>query len=275
VDCETTLRLGNNAQCDVFEKKKGSWTAGGTYEFSQHMSVYARADQGNRFPSFDDLRNGDPEIEGIRNYEVGYRVQTATIYADVDVFDRTFNGVPFQQFVVINGVGTNLVFTYGSDSKGLDFTAHWQPIEHLNLGVTGDWQDSTYTGILVPGGAGKDGNVLQRQPRFQARFTPEYDVPMGWGNLRFFATYSYVGLRYSDPGNAQVLPAFDTLDAGIVAEMGQNFELRLQGTNLTNELGLTEANARTASGSNSAAGGFTLGRPIFGREVNLGLKYKF
>jgi hypothetical protein len=239
------------------------------------MSVYARVDQGNRFPSFDDLRNGDPEIEGIRNYEVGYRVQTATIYADVDIFDRTFNGVPFQQFVVINGVGTNLVFTYGSDSKGLDFTAHWQPIEHLSLGVTGDWQDSTYTGIAVPGGAGKDGNVLERQPRFQARFTPEYDVPMGWGSLRFFATYSYVGLRYSDPGNAQVLPAFDTLDGGIVAEMGQNFELRLQGTNLTNELGLTEANARTASGSNSAAGGFTLGRPIFGREVNLGLRYKF
>jgi outer membrane receptor protein involved in Fe transport len=275
VNCETTLRLGNDAQCDVFEKTKGSWTTGGTYELSQHMSVYARVDQGNRFPSFDDLRSGDPEIEGIRNYEVGYRVQTATIYADVDVFDRTFNGVPFQQFVVINGVGTNLVFTYGSDSKGLDFTAHWQPIEHLSLGVTGDWQDSTYTGIVVPGGAGKDGNVLQRQPRFQARFTPEYDVPMGWGGLRFFATYSYVGLRYSDPGNAQVLPAFDTLDAGIVADMGQNFELRLQGTNLTNELGLTEANARTASGSNSAAGGFTLGRPIFGREVNLGLKYKF
>ena len=98
----------------------------------------------------------------------------------------------------------------------------------------------------------------------------------GWlSGLRVFLTYSYIGLRYSDPGNAQVLPAYDTLDAGIVAGIGQNFEVRLQGTNLTNELGLTEANARTASGNNTAAGGFTLGRPIFGREVNLGLKYKF
>src|ERR1035441_3244221 len=87
--------------------------------------------------------------------------------------------------------------------------------------------------------AGADGNILQRQPRFQMRFTPEYDVPMGWGDVRFFATYSYIGLRYSDPGNAQVLPAYATLDGGIVADIG-HFELRLQGTNLTNELGITE-----------------------------------
>jgi hypothetical protein len=93
--------------------------------------------------------------------------------------------------------------------------------------------------------------------------------------VRFFATYSYIGLRYSDPGNAQVLPSYNTLDGGIVADLGPHFELRLQGTTLTNELGITEQDARAASGTSGAAGGFALGRPIFGREVNLGLKYKF
>ena len=97
---------------------------------------------------------------------------------------------------------------------------------------------------------------------------------MDWGELRFFATYSYVGLRYSDPGNLEVMPSFETLDAGIVVDFGKNFEVRLQGTNLTNELGITEQDARVFNASGSA-GGFALGRPIFGREVNLGLKYKF
>jgi outer membrane receptor protein involved in Fe transport len=127
----------------------------------------------------------------------------------------------------------------------------------------------------VAGGAGADGNVLQRQPRFQARFTPEYDIPMYWGDLRAFLTYSYIGLRYSDPGNAQVLPSYQTLDAGIVADIGKHFEARLQGTNLTNTLGITEQDARAASGTSGAAGGFALGRPIFGREGNIGVKYKF
>jgi hypothetical protein len=38
---------------------------------------------------------------------------------------------------------------------------------------------------------------------------------------------------------------------------------------------VTEQDARAASGTSGAANGFALGRPIFGREVNLGLKYKF
>jgi outer membrane receptor protein involved in Fe transport len=274
-DCELTLRLGNAAQCDEFEKIKGSWAVGGTYEFTQHMSVYGRVDQGVHFPSFDDLRNGTPQTESIQNYELGYRVQTDTLYADVDIFDRQFTGVPFQQYVTTPTGLVNLVFSYGVNSKGLDFVARWEPIRNVSLGVTGNWQDSVYKDIVAAGLAGADGNILQRQPRFQARFTPAYDIPLGPSDLRFFLTYSYVGLRYSDPGNAQVLPSYQTLDGGIVSEIGQHFEVRLQGTNLTNTLGITEQDARAASGTSGAAGGFALGRPIFGREVNLGLKYKF
>jgi outer membrane cobalamin receptor len=274
--CNTAEQLATEAPCDQYQKTKPSWTVGSTYELSSHMSLYARIDQGAHFPSFDDLRNGTPQTESIRNYQVGYRVQTQTVYADVDVFHRRFTGVPFQQFVTLpDGTLENLVFTYGVNSTGLDYVAQWRPIEGLSLGITGNWQDSTYTNIAVPGGAGANGNILQRQPRFQTRVTPGYEIPMTWGSLRFFATYSYIGLRYSDPGNAQVLPAFGTLDAGIVAELGSHFEIRLQGTNLTNELGITEQDARAASGTSGSSGGFALGRPIFGREENIGFKYKF
>jgi outer membrane receptor protein involved in Fe transport len=274
-NCDETLALGNEHPCDQFKKTKGSGAVGATYEITQHMSVYGRADQGAHFPSFDDLRNGTPQTESIRNYQLGYRVQTNILYADVDVFHRTFSGVPFQQFVTTSTSSENLVFTYGVKSTGIDYVARLEPIQNLSFSITGNWQDSTYTNIIAPGGAGADGNVLQRQPRFQTRFTPAYDIPMSWGDLRAFLTYSYIGLRYSDPGNAQVLPSYQTLDAGIVADFGKHFEVRLQGTNLTNTLGITEQDARAASGTSGAAGGFALGRPIFGREENLGVKYKF
>ena len=54
-----------------------------------------------------------------------------------------------------------------------------------------------------------------------------------------------------------------------------HLEVRLQGSNLTNELGVTEQDARALSGTSGTSGGFALGRPIFGREENIQLKYKF
>ncbi len=98
-------------------------------------------------------------------------------------------------------------------------------------------------------------------------------MPLPWGDFRVFTTYSYIGQRYSDPTNTQVLPKYYTLDAGVVAGFGSNFEIRLQGSNLTDQIGLTEGNARVQTAG--IAGGFEMARPIFGREGQIQLRYKF
>ena len=64
------------------------------------------------------------------------------------------------------------------------------------------------------------------------------------------------------------------LNGGIVANVSQNWEFRVQGTNLTNQIALTEGNARFA-GNAAGIGGVLLARPYQGREVNIGAKYKF
>jgi len=48
----------------------------------------------------------------------------------------------------------------------------------------------------------------------------------------------------------------------------------VQGTNLTNEIGLTEGNARVA-GVPTGPGGVLLARSIEGREINFQAKYQF
>jgi iron complex outermembrane receptor protein len=200
--------------------------------------------------------------------EVGFREQTATTYGFIDLWRRTFSGVPFQQFTA---TGTQITATYGASSYGVDVQGRWEPIPHLSLDLSGDWQHDVYSdfGSLT-------GLVLQRQPRLQFRLTPAYDMPMDWGDLRIFATYTYVGLRYSNNADQQILPEYYTLDAGITAELGQHFEVRLQGSNLTNQLGLTEGNARIALGSGTGiVTNFEMARPIFGREVSVQLRYKF
>lgn len=259
----------------AYDHTLGAWSAGANYELNSRMSVYGRINEGVHFPSFDDVRVGTPDSGQIENYQVGYKAQTSSIYASVDVFHRLFFGVPFQAFL---GNGTQVVATYGATSWGIDFQTDWFALEHLRLGLTGDWQHSVYTHFSSLAGLGtlafdNDGNILQRQPRLQLRFTPEYDVPMRWGRIRVFATLSYVDLRYSDTGNTQILPAYATLDAGIVGDIGEHLELRLQGTNLTDTLGLTEGNSRALTAGIST--GFEMARPIFGREIQGQLKYYF
>ncbi|MGH8290176.1 MAG: TonB-dependent receptor [Steroidobacteraceae bacterium] len=259
----------------TYDHTFGSWSAGADYEIDSHMSLYARVNEGVHFPSFSDVLNGTPKRQQIENYQVGYKAQTSFIYASIDAFHRLFFGVPFQAFL---GNGTQVTATYGATSWGMDFQADWFPLERLTLGLTGDWQHSLYTHFSSFAGLGaasfdNDGNILQRQPRLQVRLTPQYTIPMSWGELRVFATVSHIDLRYSDTENTQVLPPYTTLDAGVVADIGTSFELRLQGTNLTDELGLTEGNSRTLTSGIST--GFEMARPIFGREVQGQLKYLF
>jgi hypothetical protein len=270
VDCDTAA-----GQCTEYRHTRGSWSVGANYEITPHMALFGRINQGVHFPGFDDLRSGTPQTQSIKNYEIGFRAQTETFYGVIDVFHRTFDGVPFQQFTA---AGTQVTATYGASSSGVNFEGHWEPVRHLTFDLTGNWQRDLYTNYssATSGGASYTGLYLARQPRLQFRLTPGYDLPMSWGDLRFFTTYSHIGLRYSDIANQQVLPSYYTLDAGIVAELGHSFEIRVQGTNLTNQLGLTEGNARIAVGGGSGiANNFELARPIFGREVNLQLRYKF
>lgn len=271
VSCDSS---GSNA-CSEFNHTLGSWSLGANYELTPHMAVFGRINHGVHFPGFDDLRSGTPQTQQIDNYEVGYRAQTSTIYGVVDVFRRKFTGVPYQQFT---NTGENITATYNASSYGVNVEGDWHPIPPFTLNISGNWQHAIYTGYssATAGGADYSGLTLQRQPRLQFRITPSYELPLQMVDLRFFATYSYIGLRYSDIANEQILPDYYTLDAGVVGEIGHNFEVRVQGTNLTNQIGLTEGNARIAVGSGSGiANNFEMVRPIFGREVTVQLRYKF
>ena len=260
----------------TYDHTLGAWSAGANYELNSHMSVYGRINEGVHFPSFDDVRVGIPDSQQIENYQLGYKAQTSSLYASVDIFHRLFYGVPFQAYLAD---GTQAVVPYGARSWGVDFQADWFPLERLSLALTGDWQHSFYSHFSGFGGLGgtgafdNDGNILQRQPSLQLRFMPEYEVPTSWGRLKLFATVSYIDLRYSDPENTQILPAYMTLDAGVVGDFGEHLEVRLQGTNLTDTLGLTEGNSRSLTAGIST--GFEMARPIFGREVQGQLKYYF
>jgi iron complex outermembrane receptor protein len=249
-----------------------SFTVGGLYKLARDTSVFVRANQGHTFIAFDDMRNaGSQDVLNDRNrvpnpkitqYEVGVKTATPLYSAYVNAFWTDFKGISFQQ-VLTNQV---LYSVSGSHGKGVEFEAAVRPLAGLQLQLTGDWQDSTYKDN--PDIAGR---MVQRQPKFQYRFTPSYRLPIGDGALRFYGTYAHIGARWADQQNTQYLPAYNTLDLGMLAELSDKLELRLTGTNVNNALGLTEGNSRLVG----ASSGPIIARPIFGRAWEVSVNYRF
>jgi hypothetical protein len=270
-----------------------TWTGGINYEFTDHMSAYLRINNGVHFDDFDNNIRGASgnfaPLETIRNYEAGFKFQNQFAYLDIIYFQRNFTGLQYQP-ATPSGTPIGGPSIYGAHTHGLEFNGTLSPfsgvsgLEGFNVLLLGDWVDGhytdnincqKYTDILGNPQCGYiNGAPLQRQPKERIAVTPEYSAPGPWGSVTLWATYEYVGQRYEDIAGLAPLGTYYMLNAGIKSQLTQNWSLWVQGTNLTNQIGLTEGNARIF-GQAVGLGGVLLARPIEGREINLTAEYKF
>lgn len=270
-----------------YNKTHPSFTAGANYQFNDHMSAYVRANTGGHFDDFDNgIRgaNGNfAPMQKIKNMEAGFKYGSETLFVDISIYHRLFTGLQYQE-TTSSGVPISAISNYGANTHGLDLNATWSPIENLHLKLVADYMDGHYSHndscqpfIDINGNpqcVRIDGAPLQRQPKVRYLFMPSYTLPTSWGSVTGFLTYEYAGQRFEDQTGLQPLGTFHTLGGGIVADYGPNWQFRLQGTNLTNAIGLTEGNARF-TGKNTGIGGVILARPLTGREVFFQAKYQF
>jgi len=268
-----------------------SFTGGLNYEFSKNASAYVRANSGNHMASLDDIvyaHVNAPKmfapVETIRNYEAGFKFQTSFAYVDISGYHRTFDGIRYQG-TTLEGVAIPGQYgQYGAISNGVDVDGYVTVFKGLSVRVVGNYvaghydHDSAclpYTTIFgTTNCVSINGAPLQRQPEFQARVTPSYFAVTPWGDLTTWLTYEHAGQRYSDIAGTQPLGSYNMLSAGVVADLGTKWQFRVQGTNLTNTLALTEGNARVTGGS-VGVGDVVLARPYEGREVNFTVGYNF
>jgi outer membrane receptor protein involved in Fe transport len=271
-----------------YNKTHTSWTVGANYELADNMSVYVRGNKGVHFGDFDNSIRGfttgnTAPLQKIQNIEAGFKYQSDLVYADISIYHKQFNGLTFQP---TNGAGTPVGTPqlYGSDSKGINLSGALTPIPNLKLWLVANYLDGHYTHNtscfiftnVVTGETGCapiNGVQLQRQPKLHYIFMPSYRIPFTWGDVTAFVTYTHVGPHTQDQSGLQQLGTYYTLDFGIIADIQKNWQLRLQGTNVTNQLGLTESNSRIFGTAES--GGVILARPLEGREVNFEVKYIF
>ncbi|MBS0393725.1 MAG: TonB-dependent receptor [Proteobacteria bacterium] len=277
-----------------------TFSVGANYEFNRNMSAYVRVNNGVFFDNFDAVRcnvyngsNGcpsNPPLNRIQNYELGFKVQNQWTYLDASVYDKEFQGLVYQP-VNIQNVPIGPTTTYGSTAKGIRLIGSVNPfatsdlsaLRSFKITVNANYEDAHYKDYLgcfiytdinnnVVCGA-INGVQLARLPKFQYRITPSDTQSFSWGTLTESVTYEHIGQHYQDQTGLNPLGSYYDLAAGISAAVGDNWEFMLVGSNLTNQLGLTEGNARV--GGNAVQNSVGFGRSILGREIAVQAKYKF
>ena len=275
-----------------------TFSVGANYEFNNNMSAYVRINNGVLFENMDDVRcnvsngsNGCPSkvpLQTVRNYEFGFKVQSKWTYIDASVYRKTFQGISYTP-TNIQDVPIGPASTFGSTSTGVRLDGSVTPFASSGNAAVADfritlngiyerayYQDFqgcfTYQNILGQTVCGSvNGNQLARLPKYQIRVTPSDTQSFGWGTLTEQVTYENIGRRFQDDTNLTPLPAYYDIGFGVDAMIGESWELRVLGSNVTNQLGLTEGNARF--GGNTVQNNVGFGRSIEGSEVNVTLKY--
>jgi hypothetical protein len=269
-------------------------SGGANYEFNNNMSAYVRANNGVHFQNFDDVRcnnTGCPSrvpLQTMQNYEVGFKIQNQWMYVDASGYYKIFNGLAYQP-VNIDNVDIGPASTYGADSKGGRVVGSVNPLatsdnQYLStfkITVNGIYEEAKYKdfqGCFLYENINEvetcgtiNGNQLARLPKYQVRVTPSDTQVFSWGTVTEQVTYENIGKRFQDAGGLTPLPSYYDLAAGIDAHVGESWEFRVLGSNLTNQLGLTEGNARF--GGNTVQNNVGFGRSIVGREINGTVKY--
>ncbi|MEP9400511.1 TonB-dependent receptor [Sphingomonas sp. VNH70] len=247
-----------------------SWTAGANYEFTRQVGMFLRYSRGNSFPFFDNLRDGIDVAPQVDSYEGGLKVSSGIANLYATVFHNRFDGLA----TTVIAAGAPIASVGGAKATGVELEGQLRPFGGFSVGGSATYLDASYRDFFTDGGrTDLTGNRVQRQAKWQWRVTPAYDVAIGAaGRAGVFATIGYVGDRFSDVQNQQLLPGYYKLDAGVTIDLTRRIQFQIVGDNLTDAIGLTEGNPRTIGTQGS---GTILARPILGRSLRFAAAFRF
>lgn len=281
--------LGGTGVFDAFDFafEDVGFSVGANYQFQENLGAFARYTDTFRLPNATDFIGNatrtDVRIEPITLAEAGLKLDARAFDLFATAFYTAFEGFRFTETrlnPITGALEQRIEFadteTYGVELEGLVAPVEWFDVR-FNLGLQdAQFKDFVFTEIVggAPVQRDFDGNQLLRVPQVQARFVPGLNLLAG--RLRAELDVEYYSDRFADAANSVELPAFAVLGANARFDLTDALSLYLNGTNLTNEIGLTEGNPRAGQFVSGDAGArFFSARPILGRTVRAAVLYRF
>lgn len=256
---------GRTSKAVDYDESKIAWTVGANYMWQPNMGVFARVNQGNKMPHFDDFRDnfdaftsGDKLIKEVSQYELGYKWAERNHSLYITSF---YNEVEGEVFVTRPGAPVEVLTT---KALGIELDANYIASNGFMLNLNATLQDteiSNHPDPLVIG------NQAMRQPKWQVRLTPSYGFALANMDATLYGTVSSVSDRYGDNGNTVTLEGYTKLDVGFQLDVTDNLTAQFAVANLTDKAGVTEGDPRNPASPN--------GRYIMPRTIDFSVTYRF
>jgi outer membrane receptor protein involved in Fe transport len=245
---------------DLITELDGSewaYTFAGNFDVTDDLGVFARYSKGFLFPHFDDIREGRPNVDGVKQIEGGVKYTGdwlrlyGTVYRNTnDAFNSVVGStVPASAFQT-RAIGVEL--------EGAVFFGPFQTSFLATI------QDAEITDSTT---ASDIGNKVLRQPDWQARISPSYTLEVGGFDATLYGAVTLVGERFGDNANTVVLPSYEKIDLGVLVNTDSGLFFQVHADNLNDSHGITEGDPRNPAAPN--------GRPILGRSVMFSIGYNF
>ena len=261
-----------------------AWTVGANVDVSPRLGAFTRYTSSFRTPALANIFTGDTQARAfnsrVREIELGtkHRFPGGTAYATA--FWNRFNPLEGSALTTAaNGQVVSTRFVSKTETYGIELEGNWRPMPKLELAGNLTLQNPRYknltvltTGETLPGVEGKQ---VRRFPKVLGSVTPTVDLTAFGRQAKAYTTLSYHGKKYVDSNNTTQLPAYTTVDAGIIVDLDRKLRLQLMGSNLSNEIGLTEGNPRTDALVGQGTSTAIYARPIFGRTFRMSLTYSW
>jgi outer membrane receptor protein involved in Fe transport len=264
-----------------------SYTFGTSYNIEENLNVFARYTHTFSFPRFDTIL-GNATIPGSTSTlpvstavegEAGIKWALPWLQVYAVGFTSKFNQLTGStQVADTTGAITTSNIIFDSRTRGVELEAVLTPFKGFDINMSGMFQDpkldsiTTLTGLTAQS---QQGGEIPRVPKTQIVVEPSYTFSLSQYVLRAYARYFYIGRRFQDDSNLSRLPGYNTGDIGLSVSNDSGVTIRALVNNVTNEVGLTEGNARAAVLGTGTAGDATVGRSIFGRNFTLSIEKTF
>lgn len=291
---------------DALDRSFDGWsgTIAANYQFEPDVGAYVRYTRAFRLPSLGDFitnpTNTAPRTQKFDLAEGGIKVQREKFSAYLTGFYSKFDSQSFSETRYDQATNSYISTTQFGASRafGFEVEATVRPIPMFDAQLAATVQDSEVKNLIFNqrvakvGGAcplpsdtptagtdclrqfNFDGHQQIRTPKVSLRVTPGLNFMDG--RLRVEGDLQYFGKRFSDLANLTVIPDYFLLNAHVRFNVTDNLTLYAYGTNLTNEIGLTEGNPRAGQFiSGEANAQVYLARPELGRAFRAAVLYRF
>ena len=263
--------------------KKPTWRIALDHKITPEVMVYGSYSRGFKSGVYNLTAPTDPAVdpETLDAFELGFKS---------DLFDRRLriNAAGFYysyddiQLTIIQGAAQTLLNAAKAEVYGLDLDAQVAVSSALTLTgglqvikskykdfpgapITANNPNFPYGVIITSGDA--SGNKLIKTPDFSATFSADYRTPLAGGELGVNVAYSYNDGFYFEPDEVLRQKAYHLVNGQIRWSAPEDqYAVRVFARNLFN----THYWAQKTSS-------FTgyLGNPAFGRQIGVGLDFKF